>query len=100
MATVQRTTLDDSVRGKRLARVVFRPQGPDPSTYPEVEVIFEIKKVDAIHLEGHPYAVIGPLSITRMDTRQTYGINDEQLDVVINAALEKAAEEDGLGSKF
>ncbi len=97
MATIKSTKLEQSTNGKKhLAKVIFTPQVPDPANQPDVEVIFEVRKVEAAHLDGEPYAVVGPLSCTRMDTRQPYALSDEQQEAVIDAALVRTAEEDGL----
>ncbi len=97
MATIKSTTLDTTTDGKkRLAKVIFTPQVPNPANQPDVEVVFEVRKVEAAHLDGEPYAVVGPLSCTRMDTRQPYVLSDEQQEAVIDAAIVRAAEEDGL----
>jgi len=96
MATIKSTTLDETPAGKRLAKVVFQPQGPNPAKEPDIEVVFEMKKLDAVHLDAEPYGVIGPLSCTRTDTREHYRLTEEQRDACIEAAMGATAEADGL----
>ena len=100
MATIKSTTLDRTADGQRLAKVLFTPQGPNPAKEPDVEVVFEVTSVSAAHLDGNPYAVVGPLSCTRTDTRENYRLTREQRDACVEAAIIEAAEGDGLGSTF
>jgi hypothetical protein len=96
MATIKKVGLSNTPDGtKRIAKVLFTPQVPNPAQQHDVEVVFEIKKLDAAHLEGDPYAVF-LLSSTRTDTREPYVLSDEQKDVVVKAAGIQAAEDDGL----
>lgn len=98
MATIKSTKLDTTTDGsKKLAKVIFTPQVPNPANQHDVEVVFQVKRVDSPLLDGTPYAVIGPLSSTRMDTREPYVLSEEQQDAVIEAALIEASENDGFG---
>jgi hypothetical protein len=100
MATIKSTTLTETSDGaRRLAKVQFTPQVPNPADQHDVEVVFEIRRLNAPHLEGEPYAVVGPLSVTRTDTREPYTLSEEQRSEVIDAAISEAAEDDGLGWK-
>ncbi len=97
MATIKSTQLDQTTDStKRLARVLFTPQVPNPANQHDVEVVFEIRRVEAAHLGGEPYAVM-LLSSTRMDTREPYTLSTEQRDAIADAALTKVAEEDDTG---
>jgi len=100
MATIKKTTLSKSTDGtQRLAKVRFTPQVPNPANQHDVEAVFEVKKVEAAHLDGDPYAVV-LLSCTNVDTREPYVMSREQRDAVIKAALVEAAEKDGLASSW
>ena len=96
MASIKSTQLTQTTDGdKRLAKVIFTPQVPNPAGQPDVEVVFEVRETEAIHLSSHrPYAVIGPLSCTRMDTRELYTLSNEQRDAVVEAVIIRAAEMD------
>jgi hypothetical protein len=97
MPTIKSTRLSETTDGKkRLAKVLFTPQVPNPACQFDVEVTFEVRRLDAAHLDGDPYAVI-LLSCTRVDTREPYTLSDEQKDAVIDSACVAAAEADGLG---
>lgn len=92
MATIKRTRIQVATDGRKTASVVFTPQVPNPATQSDVEVIFEVQKCGAAHLDGDPYAVIGPLSCTLMDTREPYILSMPQRQAVIEAAIVAAAE--------
>ena len=68
---------------------------PNPAAQADVEVVFEVQKCQAAHLDGEPYAVVGPLSCTLTDTREPYNLSRPQRGVVIDAALVAAAEFSG-----
>lgn len=91
-----KVTIVNAVDGRRLAKAVFGPEVPNPARQADVEVIFQVKRADAVHLDGEPYAVIGPLSCTLVDTRESYTLSAEQMDAVTTACLIAAAEDDGL----
>lgn len=96
MATIKRSKFEEAADGRKIATVIFTPQVPNPATQADVEVIFEVQKCDAVHLHGDPYAVIGPLSCTLTDTRETYNLSKDQRKVVIAAALTVASEAEGI----
>jgi len=96
MATIKRATVGTSADGRRIVSVTFTPQVPNPASQADVEVIFEVQKSDMIHLHGDPYAVIGPLSCTLTDTRETYVLSKPQRQAVIQAALTATASADGI----
>lgn len=95
MATIKSSKVSTAADGRQIARVVFTPQVPNPAAQSDVEVVFEIQKAEAAHLSCDPYAVVGPLSCTTMDTREIYNLSKEQRKAVIQAALAIVAEEDG-----
>ena len=76
-----------------LVKVVFTPQTPDPANEPDVEVVFEVRRVGAINMDEDPYAVI-LMSSTRTDTREPYLLSEEQRDEVSDTALERVANDD------
>lgn len=92
MATIKRAKMQTAADGRKLATVVFTPQVPNPAAQSDVEVVFEIQKCDAAHLDGEPWAVIGPLSCTQMDTREPYTLSKPQRQATIQAAIVAAAE--------
>jgi len=96
MATINRSQIEQAADGRRIASVLFTPQVPNPAAQSDVEVIFEVQKSDTIHLHGEPYAVIGPLSCTLVDTREPYTLSKDQRHAVIMAALAAAADADGI----
>jgi len=95
MASIKSTestaTTDET---KQLVKVVFTPQVPNPADQHDVEVVFEVRRVEAGHLDDDPYAVL-LLSSTRVDTREPYTLSVEQRDAVSDAAIVKVSEEDG-----
>jgi len=96
MGTITSTRLSRTTDGrKKLVKVKFTPHVPDPANQHSVEVVFEVRTVEAAHLEAEPYAVV-VLSSTRSDTREAYTLSEPQKDAAIEAALVAAAEDDGL----
>lgn len=91
-ATIKRARMQQAADGRPLATVVFTPQVPNPAAQADVEVVFEVLKCQAAHLDGEPYAVVGPLSCTLTDTREPYTLSQPQRKAVIDAALVAAAE--------
>jgi hypothetical protein len=94
MATIKRTTVEQSAAGRKLVKVVFTPQTPNPAAEPDVEVVFEIKKAETVSLDADPLGAV-IRSCTQMDTREPYTLTTAQWDAVVEAALEKAAEDEG-----
>lgn len=95
MATIISSLFDETADGRKIARVVFTPQVPNPAAQSDVEVIWEIQKSEDVSLEGDPYAIIGPLSCTLVDTREPYVMSQTQRQAVIRAALSAASEAEG-----
>lgn len=94
MATIKRSNIEVVADGRKVAKVQFTPQVPNPAAQSDVEVVFEVQKSNSVHFnhEGTPFAVIGPLSCTLVDTREPYTLSKDQRQVVIQAALDAAAE--------
>jgi len=97
MPTIKSVTPETSPEGYRLVKVVFTPQVPNPARQCDVEVVFNIMKLEAGHLATTPYAVF-LVSSTRMDTRVIYPLSNEQSKAASEAALIRVAEDDDDGS--
>lgn len=93
--TIKRALIQQAADGRRIATVVFTPQVPNPATQADVEVVFEVQKCQAVHLDLDPYAVVGPISCTLTDTREPYNMSRPQRGAVIDAVLVAAAEFSG-----
>ena len=88
---INSVTLEPGVTGKNLCKVLFTPDSPEPARQFSVEAVFEVKRVDTVRLDGQdPYAVF-LISCTRTDTREPYPLTEQQRDVLVEAALEEAA---------
>lgn len=94
MATIKRSKIEEAADGRKLATVVFTPQVPNPAAQADVEVIFEIEKVESLTLDGDPW-FLTPLSCTQMDTREPYILSDVQRKVVKQAAVQVASDTKG-----
>lgn len=95
MATIRASALDETADGRKVVRVRFTPQVPNPAAQSDVEVFFEVTKVDDCSLDGDPYAVVF-LSSTLVDTREPYPLSKTQRDLTIQAAVRAASEAKGL----
>ena len=95
MATINLSEVQEAADGRKLVLVVFSPQVPNPASQSDVEVIFEYQQVQAAHLDGEPFAIIGPLSCTLADTREPYVMSKPQRQAVVEAALIAVAEAHG-----
>ena len=84
--TIKRITLDESADGRRIATVCFGPHVPDPALQPDVDVVFEIYRKGGI-LDDSALAVVGPISSTVVDTRETYTLSKSQKQMILEALL-------------
>jgi hypothetical protein len=91
MPTITASKLEETSDGRKVVRIRFTPQVPNPAAQSDVEAFFEVIKVDDLTLEGDPYAVI-PLSCTQVETREPYTLSKDQKRVLILAALRTASE--------
>ena len=96
MATIRKSLVEVAADGRRVIRVVFTPQVPNPAAQSDVEVIFEVLRPEEMYVEGVPYAVLGPLSSTLVDTREAYALSQPQQRAVAIAALGAVGEAEGL----
>ena len=92
MTSIRSSKIDETADGRKIARVVFTPLVPNPAAQSDVEVIWEVQKSEEVNLDGDPYAIIGPLSCTLMDTRENYVMSQTQRQAVIRAALSAASD--------
>lgn len=93
MSTIKKINIEPTTDGrKRLVKVTFTPQVPDPANQFDVEVVFQVFLVDS-GLFQNSYGVLC-LSCTRMDTREHYTMSEEQRDGITEAALIAVGEED------
>lgn len=92
-ATLKRTQVQESTDGRKIVIVVFTPQVPNPASQADIEVVFEVQRADAAHLDQDPIGLVGPLSCTRTDTREVHTLSKPQRKVVVDAALVAIAEE-------
>jgi len=95
MATIKRSAIEEAADGRKLATVLFTPQVPNPASQADVEVIFEIEKVENMSLDGDPW-FLTPLSCTLTDTREPYILSGTQRKVVRQAAVQVASDAKGL----
>jgi len=92
-ASINRVRTERSAdREKSLVKVRFTPQGPNPAQQTPVEAVFEYQDLDGYVEDKLPLALI-PLSCTTCDTREPYRMSKPMRNAVLQAAMEKIAEE-------
>lgn len=89
---INKVVLDDSPTGKNLVKVTFTPPSPRPARQHSIEAVFQVKRLDGYYEDKEPFSVF-LLSCTRTDTREPYNLSESQRDMLVEAAIEAAAEE-------
>lgn len=93
--SIKNTRIEPTTDGhKRLVKVTFTPEVPDPSNQFDVEVIFQVWEVDINITSPQDAYAIFFLSSTRKDTREHYVLSESQREGVVVAALSALADED------
>lgn len=96
MATIKHSFVEEVADGRRVIRVTFTPQVPNPAAQSDVDVVFEVLRSEEMrYTKGIPYAVLGPLSCTLVDTREPYILSRTQYKAVALAAIVAVGEADG-----
>jgi hypothetical protein len=86
------TQLSETADGRKVVSVRFLPQVANPAAQSTVEVVFEVQRCPAPHLDEEPYVLIGPISCTLTDTRELYPLSTEERRLIIEFALQALPE--------
>lgn len=88
MQVTKHTTTD----GRRCVSVTFQPERPATDT-PSVVVVYRVYIPQDFTVRGEPFALV-PLSCTRTDSREPFGLEPEESERALEAAASFVASQD------